>query len=61
MKTRIPRPEHPRPDFERCDWLNLNGEWEFEIDTGDSGEARGLAAGTRFSKRIDVPFCPESR
>ncbi|MCX5757689.1 MAG: beta-galactosidase [Candidatus Hydrogenedentes bacterium] len=60
MQTRIPRPEHPRPDFERCDWLNLNGEWEFEIDTGDSGESRGLAVGTRFSKRINVPFCPES-
>jgi hypothetical protein len=26
----IPLPEHPRPDFERHDWLNLNGGWDFE-------------------------------
>lgn len=25
----IPLPEHPRPDFQRDDWLNLNGPWAF--------------------------------
>lgn len=60
MEKRIPRPEHPRPDFERADWLNLNGEWEFEIDAGDTGEERGLVAAKHFSRRITVPFCPES-
>lgn len=25
----IPLPEHPRPDWARDDWMNLNGEWEF--------------------------------
>ena len=38
----IPRPEYPRPQFVRPDWLCLNGEWEFEIDAGDSGLERGL-------------------
>ena len=33
----IPRPEYPRPQFVRPDWVCLNGEWEFEIDGGDSG------------------------
>ena len=28
----IPLPEHPRPDFERADWLNLNGYWAFTFD-----------------------------
>ena len=37
----IPRNEYPRPQFRRDDWLCLNGEWEFEIDDGGSGEARG--------------------
>ncbi len=60
ISARIPRPEHPRPDFERADWINLNGEWEFEIDTGDTGEARGLTAGQKLAGRIRVPFCPES-
>ena len=32
----IPRPEHPNPQFERENWVNLNGEWEFEFDYGNS-------------------------
>jgi hypothetical protein len=34
---RIPRPEYPRPQFERTDWLNLNGEWRFAFDDTDVG------------------------
>ncbi len=37
MEPIIPRPEYPRPQFVRPDWLCLNGEWQFEIDAGDSG------------------------
>ena len=55
----IPRPEYPRPQFERADWLNLNGEWQFEIDMGDSGAERGLKE-RELSEKIMVPFCPES-
>ena len=40
----IPLPEHPRPDFERAEWLNLNGEWDF-----------GFAAG-KYDRKILVPF-----
>ena len=40
--TTIPRPEYPRPQFVRPDWLCLNGEWQFEIDAGDSGLEREL-------------------
>ncbi len=57
---KIPRPEHPRPGFERRDWLSLNGEWEAELDPGDSGEERGLVSRDRFDRGIVVPFCVES-
>ncbi len=55
----VPRPEYPRPQFVRKDWLCLNGEWEFEIDTGDSGLERGLRV-RPLSGKITVPFCPEA-
>jgi len=57
----IPRPEHPRPDFERKSWQNLNGEWEFEVDSSKSGLEKGWHTGHDFSRRIKVPFCPESK
>ncbi len=56
----MPRPEYPRPQFARPDWLCLNGEWEFEVDQGDSGLARGLLE-RPLQNRITVPFCPESK
>ncbi|MFD9504727.1 glycoside hydrolase family 2 protein [Streptomyces sp. NPDC060035] len=55
-----PKPEYPRPQCVRPDWLNLNGEWQFEIDRGDSGLERGLRT-RELTDRIVVPFAPESR
>jgi beta-galactosidase/beta-glucuronidase len=55
----IPRPEHPRPQFVRDDWLNLNGQWQFEIDRADTGIKRGLLEAD-LATEITVPFCPES-
>lgn len=58
----IPRPEHPKPQFFRDTWHNLNGTWQFEIDNGRSGVERNLmAVGAQLSGEITVPFCPESR
>ena len=57
----IPRPEHPKPQFERKDWMNLNGEWAFCFDNGRSGEAREIyKSDDAFDKKITVPFCVES-
>ena len=57
----IPRPEHPNPQFERNNWMNLNGTWSFEIDNQNSGEAKEFYKPEAvFSKEITVPFCPES-
>ena len=58
----IPRPEHPFPQFERKNWLNLNGRWQFEIDHGCTGRQRGLQQPDHeLDDCITVPFCPESR
>ena len=57
----IPRLEHPKPQFQRDSWMNLNGQWAFEIDQSRSGQARNLqAVGAPLSGSITVPFCPES-
>lgn len=45
----IPLPEHPRPDFERAAFVNLNGPWQFTFDST-------LAASAAFDKTITVPF-----
>ena len=57
----VPRPEHPRPDLLRENWMTLNGEWQFEIDKAADGESRGLVYGQDLNARIIVPFCPESK
>lgn len=57
----IPRSEHPKPQFRREHWQNLNGTWQFEIDNGRSGFSRGLHQKENLlSDQILVPFCPES-
>ena len=60
---RIPRPEYPRPQFERDDWINLNGEWSYTFDFGGSGRDAGreLFKSKGFDGTIVVPFCPESK
>ena len=55
----MPRPEYPRPQFVRQDWLCLNGTWQFEIDWADSGIKRGLLE-RELEQEILVPFPPES-
>ena len=57
----MPRPEHPKMQLRRDNWQNLNGQWQFEIDNGRSGVARGLMKNdVKLNGEITVPFCPES-
>src|SRR5258708_22915304 len=52
----VPLPEHPRPDFERAEWVNLNGRWEFAFDRANDGERAGWAGGSLPAPReILVP------
>lgn len=58
----IPRCEHPKPQFKRARWMNLNGTWEFCFDQGRSGIARKLyEQEVAFDSKIVVPFCVESK
>ena len=65
-RTTTPRPEYPRPDFQRgtsegFDWINLNGIWEFEFDKDDRGEHEAWYRSTSsFSETIVAPFPWES-
>ncbi len=60
--TSIPRSEYPRPQFMRGNdsWINLNGEWEFELDLSNSGKDRRLEKADHLSSKITVPYVPES-
>jgi hypothetical protein len=53
----IPLPEHPRPDFQRAAWVNLNGPWKFRFDKENAGLAAKWSDGqTAFPETITVPF-----
>lgn len=53
----IPLPEHPRPDFQRAAWLNLNGPWQFRFDVENAGlKAKWADGKMEFPLTITVPF-----
>jgi len=53
----IPLPEHPRPDFQRADWINLNGRWDFKFDAQNNGiEDEWSWKPVDFPHKITVPF-----
>ena len=56
----IPRNEHPRPDRKRNDWINLNGQWDFEIDNAKVGVDKCFFTRDSLDSKITVPFSPES-
>ena len=50
-------PEHPRPDFERSQWINLNGEWDFKFDPKDAGVKEHWEKNQqKYPLKIQVPF-----
>ncbi len=57
-EAEIPLPEHPRPGFERAEWVNLNGPWCFRFDPKERGEDERWfdLEPTAFSSTILVPF-----
>jgi len=53
----IPLPEHPRPDFVRENWQNLNGYWDFKFDKQETGETeKWFNYPESFDRKILVPF-----
>ena len=59
--TAQPRPEYPRPQFERALWQNLNGTWTYAFDFSGTGDQRDWTKSAGFEGKIVVPFCPESK
>lgn len=55
-REQIPLPEHPRPDFERADWINLNGTWNFTFDEAIAKNAVEQNRMNGFDLKIQVPF-----
>jgi hypothetical protein len=49
-------PEYPRPQLVRKDWMNLNGLWQFEVDTAEMAPP----VGKDLPEQILVPFPIES-
>ena len=68
--TDTPRPEYPRPDFQRgtsegIDWICLNGTWAFAFDPDNIGEQNEWYApeptdGSPWTLQIQVPYPWES-
>ena len=53
----VPRAEYPQPQFERPQWMTLNGPWEFEFDDTNAGLAQNWPESPKkFSRTITVPF-----
>ena len=62
MNTVIPRPEHPRPDFMRDTFFNLNGVWQFAFDDADEGVAKEwMKPGFSLPMEITVPFAYQTK
>lgn len=66
---KIYKTEHPNPQLVRKNWINLNGEWDFGFKTANTGftlsKDESLALKIHdteeCSKKINVPFCIESK
>lgn len=65
----IYRQEHPNPQFERSQWQNLNGEWDFGFKkaavgfklSADERRAVKYHNENHYPYKINVPFCVESK
>ncbi|MEZ4716536.1 MAG: hypothetical protein R2851_10680, partial [Caldilineaceae bacterium] len=58
--TQDPRPEYPRPQFQRAQWHSLNGPWRFTFDPGAVGEQeRWYVPG--LDRAHATPYGPNTR
>ena len=55
-QNNIPLPEHPRPDFERAAWVNLNGYWSFTFDKAAADKVLSANDISAMGQKIMVPF-----
>ena len=55
------RNEYPRPDKVRKSFISLDEEWNFDFDDENVGHQQQWFSSHKFSKKINVPFCFESK
>jgi beta-galactosidase/beta-glucuronidase len=56
------RPEYPRPQLVRKEWLNLNGEWDFAFDDKNTGvKEKWFQTDNAFDQKINVPFAYQTK
>jgi len=60
MTTQAYIPNYPRPQFVRKEWLDLNGEWNFSFDDGNTGEQEEWYDRFPSGQAIIVPFTYET-
>lgn len=53
--------QYPRPQLKRSEWLNLNGEWNFDFDDSNRGIQDKWYESHEYSKKIRVPFAYQSK
>ncbi|MGG3468219.1 sugar-binding domain-containing protein [Neobacillus pocheonensis] len=61
MPNSIPRPEYPRPDFARNEWINLNGQWNFDFDDNNIGLKEEWYVNHNYSYQITVPYAFQTK
>ncbi len=58
----IPREHHPRPNYYRRQWLNLNGQWDFAFDDNNVGLAeKWFSDEEDFPQKITVPYAFQTK
>ncbi|PSR19921.1 MAG: glycoside hydrolase family 2 [Sulfobacillus acidophilus] len=57
---RLQNVEYPNPLCQRDQWMDLSGEWEFEVDPENRGVVDEWFRREHFSRRIQVPYAPET-
>ncbi len=60
--SQTPRAEFPQPQWERNDWVCLNGPWQFRFDPEDAGLQNGwFREAQNWTQTITVPFAWETK
>lgn len=52
----LPRDEYPQPQWQRTQWHNLNGQWDFCFDDRNVGMMEEWFVNGPFNRKIAVPF-----
>ena len=55
------RTEYPQPQFQRENWTNLNGSWDFDFDDQNQGVKDQWFQQEQLTQKIEVPFAYQTK